>query len=116
MKCLKKELPPRNRLSAYHASEDTSVTRAALRGLLSLNREPQMYIVEWAKETFTEDCFSNGKLKPFRDTNLLIGSFAFAAAQIVAAAANLFPSIHVIVEAAKNDVASEHRSRCADRW
>lgn len=109
---LKRELPPRDKHGEYHASKDTSDTRAALRRLLSLNSEPQMYIVEWAKETFPEECFSNGKLQVFQDTNLLMGSFALAAAQIAAAAsANRFSLIHVIAEAVKNDVASEHRSR-----
>lgn len=109
---LKKELPPRGRCREYHASEDDTQTRAMLRRLLCLNNEPRMYIVEWIKEKFSREFFSNGKLRVFQDTNPMIASFAITASQFAAAAsAEGFSIVHFIAEATKVDIKSEHRSR-----
>lgn len=112
IRSLKRELPPRSKSGEYHAREDHPDTRAMLRRLLCLNNEPRMYIVEWAKEKFSQEFFKNGKLRVFKDTNPMIASFAIAASQIaVASSANGFFMIHVIAEAAQSDIQSEHRSR-----
>jgi hypothetical protein len=112
IKRLKKELPPRGKSGEYHACEEHPNTRAMIRSLLCLNGEVQMYIVEWIKKDFSTEYFMNGRLSVFRDTNLLIGSFAITASRIAAAAsANGYLSIHVIAEASKVDIQSEHRSR-----
>lgn len=112
IRSLKRELPPRSKSGEYYACEDHPNTRAMLRRLLCLNNEPRMYIVEWAKEKFSQEFFKNGKLRVFQDTNPMIASFAIIASQITAAAsANGFFMVHVIAEAAQNDIQSEHRSR-----
>ena len=109
---LKKELPPLGKHGEYHAREDPSYTRAMLRHLLCLNTEPLMYIVEWIKEEFSEEHFENGKLRVFKDTNPVIASFAVIASEFaVTASANGFSEIHIISEAIKSDIKSEHRSR-----
>lgn len=54
---LKKELPPLGKFGEYHAREDHPKTRAMIRGLLCLNDEPRMYIVEWIKEDFSAEYF-----------------------------------------------------------
>lgn len=112
IRSLKRELPPRGKFGEYHAREDDPKTRAMLRRLLCLNNEPLMYIVEWVKEKFSQEFFSNGKLRVFQDTNPMIASFAIVASQFAAAAsANGFSIVHFIVEATKVDIKSEHRSR-----
>src|SRR2546422_6684443 len=68
MRRLKRELPPRGKSGEYHAKEDDSQTRARIRALLCLNREPQMYIVEWRKDQFPDSAFTNGKLRIFGDS------------------------------------------------
>ena len=109
---LKREIPPRGKSGEYHAREDNSETREMLRKLLSLNREPRMLIVEWRVDQFSDGFFVNDKLRIFADSNPLIASFAVTTAEIAAAAsAKGMSGIHVIVEAGKVDVSSEHRSQ-----
>jgi hypothetical protein len=109
---LKREMPPRSKSGEYHAREDDSETRDTLRTLLSLNQEPRMLIVEWRLEQFSDGFFVNDKLRVFADSNPLITSFAVTTAEIAAAAsARGMSGIHVIVEAGKADVSSEHRSQ-----
>jgi len=108
---LKRELPPRGKSGEYHAREDDSKTRAMMRGLLCMNPEPRMLIVEWRKDEFPDSAFFRGKLKVFADSNPLIASFAVTASEIAAAvSAKGFPLVEIIVEAAIPDVSSNHRS------
>jgi len=112
IRSLKRELPPLGKKGEYHAKEDSPYTRAMLQHLLSLNTEPLMYIVEWVKEEFSQEYFEKGKLRVFKDTNLIIGSFAISASKFAAAAsANGFSEIHIVSEAVRSDINSEHRSR-----
>lgn len=109
---LKSELPPRGKCGEYHAREDHPDIRAMLRRLLCLNDEPRMHIVEWVKTEFSQELYANGKLRVFQDTNPMIASFAITASRIAAtASANGFSMVHIIAEASKGDIQSEHRSR-----
>ncbi len=112
IRSLKRELPPIGKHGEYHAREDHPYTREMLQRLLCLNTEPLMYIVEWIKEEFSKEHFEKGKLQVFKNTNPIIASFAIIASEFAAAAsANGFSEIHVIAEAVKGDIKSEHRSR-----
>jgi len=109
---LKREMPPRGKSGEFHAREDDSSTKDMLRKLLSLNREPQLLVVEWHKDKFSDNFFVSDKLRVFDDSNPLIASFAVTTAEIAAAAsAKGMSGVHVIVEAGKVDVGSEHRSQ-----
>jgi hypothetical protein len=66
---LKVEVPPRGKSGEYHSREDDPRTRAMLRRLLCLNREPWMHIVEWKKDQFSEASFVNDKLRVFGESN-----------------------------------------------
>ena len=112
IRTLKKELPPRGKSGEYHAREDHPSTRAKIRALLCLNDEPRMHIVEWSKTDFSPEFIVEDRLTVFRDTNPLIASFAITASHIAAAAsANENFIVDIIVEAAAEDIKSEHRSR-----
>jgi hypothetical protein len=108
---LKRELPPRGRSGEYHAKEDDSQRRAMMRGLLCLNREPQMYIVEWRKDQFPDSAFVRGNLQVLADSNPLIASFAVTAADIATNfSAKGFSLVEIIVEATIPDLSSNHRA------
>src|SRR5262245_5251516 len=112
IRSMKRDLPPRSRSGEYHACEETAATRRLMRGILGLNSEPRAYVMEWDKSRFSPAHFVNGKLCAFRDTSTLLGSFALGCAQLAAkAATDGIKDIEMIVEAAKADVASEHRGR-----
>jgi hypothetical protein len=108
---LKRELPLRGKSGEYHAKEDEAQTRAAMRSLLCLNTEPQMYIVEWRKEQFPDAAFTNGKLHVLQDSNPLIASFAITVSDIVANfSVKGYSFVQVVVEATIPDLASNHRA------
>lgn len=112
IRTLKRELPPRGKSGEFHAREDHPDIRAMLRRLLCLNDEPRMHIVEWIKGDFSAAYFVKGRLTVVRDANLLVASFAITASEIAAvASAQGYSLVDVVVEAAKGDIRSEHRSR-----
>jgi len=112
IKSLKRELPPRGKSGEFHAREDHPKTRALIRALLCLNKEPRMHIVEWDKKDFSPEFFVKGKLTVFKDSNPLIASFVITASHIAAAASAIgSPIIDIIAEGTMDDIRSEHRSR-----
>lgn len=110
IRALKREIPPRSKTGQYHAREDGSQARTRLLDLLSIHREPMLYVVEWRKTTFSERWFRSGHLKVFSDAALGPASIALAGAEVVASAAKRFRIIKFIAESAVVDSRSEHRA------
>jgi len=110
LRALNRETSPRSKTGRFHVREDESTTRTRLLQLLAIHPEPQLYVVEWRKETFSDRWFRSGRLTVFSDTNLAFGSVALAASEFVSSAAESgFSAVHFSVEATLADTRSEHR-------